>query len=86
MTGLAWPVMGRRLHPEFPYIEAEVIWAVRVEYARRALDILARRTRLAFLNVTAAAEALPKIVEIMGKELGWTPKQCAVSRDGHSEQ
>ncbi|XP_067934879.1 glycerol-3-phosphate dehydrogenase, mitochondrial-like isoform X2 [Watersipora subatra] len=76
MTGRAWPVVGRRLHPEYPYIEAEVLWAVRVEYARRALDVVARRTRLAFLNVAAAEQALPRIVEIMGKELGWDAQKC----------
>lgn len=56
-----------------------MVWAVRVEYARRALDVIARRTRLAFLNVQAAAEVLPKVVEIMGRELGWSAKKCAVS-------
>lgn len=75
LTGLAWPVVGRRLHPEYPYIEAEVIWAVRAEYARRALDVIARRTRIAFVNVAAAAEALPNIVDIMGRELGWSTQQ-----------
>ena len=24
MTGLRWPVVGKRLNPEYPYIEAEV--------------------------------------------------------------
>ena len=42
------------------------------EYACTAIDMVARRTRLAFLNVQAADEALPKIVDIMGAELGWT--------------
>lgn len=34
----------------FPYLEAEVVYAARHEYAVRAEDVLARRTRLAFLN------------------------------------
>ena len=41
------------------------------EYACTAIDVLARRTRLAFLNVQAAHEALPRIVDIMAAELGW---------------
>ena len=24
MTGLRWPLVGKRIHPEYPYIEAEV--------------------------------------------------------------
>lgn len=41
------------------------------EYAVSAVDFVARRTRLAFLNVNAAREALPRIVQLMGDELGW---------------
>ena len=70
LTGKRWPVVGKKLVEEFPYIEAEVRYAV-MEYARTATDVIARRTRLAFLNVQAADEALPRIVEIMAKELGW---------------
>ncbi|XP_064646298.1 glycerol-3-phosphate dehydrogenase, mitochondrial-like isoform X2 [Lineus longissimus] len=71
LTGKRWPITGRRLHPEYPYLEAEVIYACR-EYAATAIDIIARRTRLAFLNAHAAEEVLPRIVEIMAKELGWS--------------
>ena len=70
LTGKRWPLVGKKLVEEFPYIEAEVKYAVK-EYARTATDVVARRTRLAFLNVQAADEALPRIVEIMAKELGW---------------
>jgi glycerol-3-phosphate dehydrogenase len=50
-------------------IEAEVRYAVRHEYALTATDVIARRIRLSFLNAQAAAEALPRIVDIMAKEL-----------------
>ncbi|XP_048454992.1 glycerol-3-phosphate dehydrogenase, mitochondrial [Rhincodon typus] len=74
VTGKRWPVVGKRLVAEFPYIEAEVKYAVK-EYACTAIDILARRTRLAFVNVQAAEEALPRIVEIMAGELNWSEKR-----------
>ncbi|NWX66714.1 GPDM protein, partial [Promerops cafer] len=70
VTGKRWPIVGKRLVSEFPYIEAEVVYGVK-EYARTAVDIISRRTRLAFLNVQAADEALPRIVDIMAKELNW---------------
>ncbi|XP_066179320.1 glycerol-3-phosphate dehydrogenase, mitochondrial [Sylvia atricapilla] len=70
VTGKRWPIVGKRLVSEFPYIEAEVVYGVK-EYARTAVDIISRRTRLAFLNVQAAHEALPRIVDIMAKELNW---------------
>ncbi|CAF0925217.1 unnamed protein product [Brachionus calyciflorus] len=74
LTGKRWPVVGVRLHEEFPYIDAEVKYAVK-EYARTAVDVIARRTRMSFLNVLAADEALPKIVEIMAAELKWNKQK-----------
>ena len=48
---------------------------MRHEYAQTAVDVLARRTRLAFLNAQAALEALPKIIDIMSDELKWDGKR-----------
>ncbi|KAM8871458.1 glycerol-3-phosphate dehydrogenase, mitochondrial isoform 1-T2 [Synchiropus picturatus] len=74
VTGQRWPIVGKRLVSEFPYIEAEVLYAIK-EYACTALDIIARRTRLGFLNVQAADEALPRIIELMAKELNWSQER-----------
>eukprot|EP00934_Nitzschia_sp_Nitz4_P001571 Nitzschia sp. Nitz4//scaffold40_size135432//103825//106064//NITZ4_003261-RA/size135432-snap-gene-0.118-mRNA-1//1//CDS//3329551270//1571//frame0 len=57
----------------YPYLEADVIWACR-EYACTIEDVLSRRTRLAFINKDAALRALPRVAEIMAKELGWSKK------------
>ncbi|KAG5283280.1 hypothetical protein AALO_G00040340 [Alosa alosa] len=74
VTGRRWPIVGKRLVSEFPYIESEVQYAIK-EYACTAIDVIARRTRLGFLNVQAADEALPRIVDIMGKELDWSKQR-----------
>ena len=71
-------MIGRRLVADFPYIEAEVKYAIHKEYARTAVDVIGRRTRLAFQNVQAAHEALPRVVEIMQKELKWSKKEKEV--------
>ncbi|KAH9949802.1 DAO-domain-containing protein [Amylocystis lapponica] len=71
-TGMAWPLHGVRLSPGYPFIEAEVRYAVRHEYAQNAVDVIARRCRLSFLNAQAALIALPRVVEIMAEELKWT--------------
>lgn len=70
LTGQRWPIIGRKIHPEFPYIDAEIRYGVR-EYAMTAIDMIARRLRLSFLNVQAAREALPLIVDTMAEELHW---------------
>ena len=64
------------------FILFQVMYAIK-EYACTAIDVLARRTRLAFLNVQAADEALPTIVEIMGKELGWSKSKKTVCNFVH---
>ncbi|XP_050308416.1 glycerol-3-phosphate dehydrogenase, mitochondrial isoform X2 [Anthonomus grandis grandis] len=71
LTGKRWPIIGKKIHPEFPYIDAEVRYGCR-EYAMTAIDMIARRVRLAFLNVQAAQEALPDIINIMAEELNWS--------------
>jgi glycerol-3-phosphate dehydrogenase len=60
-----------RLSPSYPFLDAEIAFAVEQEYALKAVDILARRTRLAFIDEKAARKAIPKVVELMAKMLGW---------------
>jgi glycerol-3-phosphate dehydrogenase len=69
--------VGSRLHEEFPYLDAEVQYAIK-EYACTATDVIARRLRLAFLNTYAAHEVLERVVQIMTKELGWSRKEAEV--------
>lgn len=72
-TGKQWPRFGVPLAANYPYIEAEVRFACK-EFACTIEDVLSRRTRLAFLNSEAALEALPRVADIMAKELGWSKK------------
>ncbi|MFY9314741.1 MAG: glycerol-3-phosphate dehydrogenase/oxidase [Burkholderiales bacterium] len=50
--------------------EAMVRFAARFEYARTVEDVLARRSRLLFLDARAAASAAPRVGAILGEELG----------------
>ncbi|PWN45379.1 DAO-domain-containing protein [Ceraceosorus guamensis] len=74
-TGRRWPVHGKRLDSLYPYIEAEVRYACRSEYAAKAADFIARRSRLSFLNAEATAQALPRIIDLMAEELNWDNKR-----------
>jgi glycerol-3-phosphate dehydrogenase len=65
----ATPELAQHLHPELPYIAAEVVWAVRKEMARTLEDVLARRTRALFLNAKAAIAVAPDVARIMAAEL-----------------
>ena len=65
---------GAKLHSEYDYTVAEVIWAVRNEFARTVEDILARRVRLLFVDARVAMEVSHKVAEIIANELGHDEK------------
>jgi glycerol-3-phosphate dehydrogenase len=73
------PELAKQLHPDLPYIAAEVVWAAREEMARSVEDVLARRTRALFLNAHAAIAMAPAVAALLARELGrdqvWTDQQ-----------
>jgi glycerol-3-phosphate dehydrogenase len=73
---LARSGFGARLHPDHPYLEAEVIYSVRQEYAEHASDVLTRRMSLALLDRSAAISVLPRVIELMAAELHWGAPRC----------
>jgi glycerol-3-phosphate dehydrogenase len=64
------PAYNEKLHEDFPYTAAEVIWAVRHEMAHTVEDVLARRLRILFLHATAAIEMAPRVASLIARELG----------------
>ncbi|KAF2100678.1 glycerol-3-phosphate dehydrogenase mitochondrial precursor [Rhizodiscina lignyota] len=74
-TEQRFPVRGKRISDLYPFVDGEVRYAVRHEYAQTAVDVIARRMRLAFLNAQAALEALPTVIDLMGEELKWDSKR-----------
>jgi glycerol-3-phosphate dehydrogenase len=63
------PEFAEKLHIDFSYQKADVVNAVRNEMARTVEDVLARRTRILFLDAKAAIEISQKVAEIMADEL-----------------
>jgi glycerol-3-phosphate dehydrogenase len=57
------------LHPLFPYTKACVIRAVRQEMAMTTEDVLARRTRMLFLDARAAMESVSTVASLMAQEM-----------------
>jgi glycerol-3-phosphate dehydrogenase len=62
------PSMAERIHPDYPYSKAEIVYAVRNEMALTIEDVLARRTRLLFLDANAAMASAPLVASLMAKE------------------
>jgi glycerol-3-phosphate dehydrogenase len=66
------PSFGKKLHPDFPYTEAEVVWSIRNEMVETVEDILSRRLRILFIDANAAIEMSEKVASILASELGAT--------------
>jgi len=65
----------KRLADQHPYVEAEVIYAAKEELARTVVDILARRTRLGFLDAKAAVGSIPRVTQILAEVFSWDKEE-----------
>ncbi len=66
------PELAERILPNFPFLKAEIVYAVREEMAMTIRDFLARRIRLEFLDWEDARKATPVVAKWMGKALAWS--------------
>jgi len=73
----ALPGPDQLLHPNLPYTEAMVRFAIRHEAARTIEDILARRTRAVFHDAAAAEATIERIAAIFDEELKLSPERLA---------
>jgi glycerol-3-phosphate dehydrogenase len=64
------PRLAEKLHPELPYIAAEIVWSARCEMSRTLDDALARRTRALLLNARATHAIAPRVARLLAEELG----------------
>jgi len=63
------PEWNKRIHPAYPFLIGEIIWAVREEMCVHVEDFLARRTRMLFLDANAAIASAPLVAKIMAEEM-----------------
>jgi glycerol-3-phosphate dehydrogenase len=70
--------LGRPLLDGYPYLRAEVAYAVTHEGALCVEDVLARRIRLLIESPDAGIGAAPKVAAIMGGLLGWGRRRRAL--------
>ena len=72
---------AKLLHEDYPYTIAALLFAIRYEQAQTVEDLLARRTRLLFLDarvaINLAQTAANLLAQELGKDDGWIEKQIA---------
>ena len=73
---------SQKIHVNYNFTAAQIVWAVRQEMARTVEDVLARRIRLLFLDANAAIEASTFVAKTMATELNkdenWIEEQKAM--------
>jgi len=63
------PALAELIHPHFPNILAEVVWACEQEMALTVEDVLSRRIRFLILDPEAAVAAAERVTTTMAKVL-----------------
>lgn len=71
------PSLRSRIHANFPFIEAEVIYTVREEMAVKPRDFFGRRTRFELLDWHATQQSIEKVGNLMASELQWNAKKTS---------
>ena len=70
---------SERIHPDYPFTKAELEWCVKNEMAVHVDDILARRSRMLFVNAQAAISSSEKTARLMASLLnrdeGWVQQE-----------
>ena len=62
--------LAEKLHPDHPFLLAEVRWCIDQEMACTVEDVLARRIRLLFLDARAAITVAPAVAKLLAEQLG----------------
>ncbi len=60
-----------RLHKDYSYINAEVIYCIKNEFVQKPLDFLVRRSSLGLIDIGVAKNMLESVLLIMKSELNW---------------
>ena len=75
------PTLGEILSQKLKINKAQIVWAVKNEYALKVEDFLARRTRALFLDAKESIKIAPEVAKIMATELkkdqNWIDEQIA---------
>ena len=67
--------LTERIHKDYPFIKAEVIYTVREEMVGSLRDFFARRTRMELMDWNATFSSVDVVADIMAIELNWAETQ-----------
>lgn len=71
--------LTERIHKDYPFIKAEIIYTIREEMVGSLRDFFARRTRMELMDWKATLSSVDAVADIMAKELNWNESQKQVN-------
>lgn len=69
------PELLTKIHADYPFIKAEVVYSIKEEMVCGLRDFFARRTRLELLNWQATLDSITEVAILMAQELAWSEAQ-----------
>jgi glycerol-3-phosphate dehydrogenase len=75
------PELLSKIHLDYPFIKAEVIYTCQFEMAQKLRDFFARRTRWEILDWNACLKSIETVAGLMAQELGWDEERKAIEGD-----
>ncbi len=67
--------LTERIHQDYPFIKAEIIYTIRKEMVGSLRDFFARRTRMELMDWQETLKSTDVVAEIMATELCWSETQ-----------
>ncbi len=69
-----------KLHSNYHYTNAEVVYCIENELVKKPLDFIVRRTTIALIDRKVAIEILEKVLIIMQNEFSWNENELNINR------
>lgn len=77
------PTLLAKIHLDYPFIKAEVVYACQNEMAQTLRDFFARRTRWEILDWNACIASIETVAELMQEALGWNAEQKKMEAESY---
>ena len=78
------PDLATAISPQLPDIKAQIVYAVRHEFAHNLIDILRRRTTIA-MQLNYGLDVLPVVSEVLQTYCGWSQQAVAKAQQEYQD-
>jgi glycerol-3-phosphate dehydrogenase len=73
--------LSAKIHPNYPYIVAEVKYGIQIGMVTKIRDFFARRIRMEIMNWDATNESIESVSSVFQNEMGWTDAELLKNKE-----